>query len=195
MQQSLLSFYDQLSNPISFFLRVDGKSVSYFKAAAALSENYGIDYIAKTDSDSIFNLDFYFKFVEGELPPTPYNRRMYGGPSWGNYVKSSIYAAGQYYFLSSDLAHYVSNMMTHEQRKSLMDKRPTEDMDMGSFVFSHPRPIKFVNLSPFMFWYHPLKSEEQWFRFWEKKIDNLPSRGSVLPYYHLCPTWHKQHFY
>ena len=97
--------------------------------------------------------------------------------------------------MSSDLAHYVGTIMTHEQRQTLTDKRPTEDMDMGSFVFSHPRPIKFVNLSPFMFWFHPLKTEEQWTRFWETKIDTLVMRGKVLPYHHLCPVWQQQGYF
>ena len=172
-----------------------GKSVSYFKAGAHLSKRYGIDYVAKTDSDSIFNMDYYNKFVEGELPPAPYNRRMYGGPSWGNYVKSSIYAAGQYYLMSSDLAHYVSNMLSHEERMALTDKRPTEDMDMGSFVFSHPRPIKFINLSTYRFFLHPLKSAEDWNKFWVERIDEFPIRGGVLPFWNLCPHWGEQGYF
>ena len=73
----------------------DGKSLTFFKATAALRETYGIDYISKTDSDSLFSMKHYFTFTESELAPAPYNRRMYGGPSWGNFVKSSVYAAGQ----------------------------------------------------------------------------------------------------
>jgi len=173
----------------------NGKSLTYFKATAALRETYGIDYISKTDSDSIFSMEHYFTFTEGELAPAPYNRRMYGGPSWGNFVKSSVYAAGQYYFMSSDLAHYVSNIMTHEQRLELTDQRPTEDMDMGTFVFSHPRPIKFVNLSPYTFWLHPLKTEEEWMNFWENDMNRLPQRAPVLPYFHLCPAWKTKQFF
>ena len=121
---------------------------------------------------------------------------MYGGSSWGNYHKSSIYAAGQYNFLSIDLAHYISNMMTHEQRMSLTDKRPSEDMDIGAFVFSHPNPIKFVTITPpYKFWYHPLKTAESWNEFWEERIDELPKRGDHLPFNFLCPRWAEKNYF
>ena len=127
----------------------NGKSVSYFKYASSLTNLYGIDYIGKTDSDSLFEMKFFYELLEAELPPKPYNRRMYGGPAWGNFDTSGVYAAGQFYFMSADLADYVSNVLTPEQRKKMTSSKPTEDMDMGTFVYSHPRPIKFVNLSPY----------------------------------------------
>lgn len=167
----------------------NGKSVTYFKFGQSIAEQAAIDYIGKTDSDSLIDMPTYLNFVSNDLPPKPYNRRTYGGPTWGNHEKSAIYAAGQFYFMSADLAEYVSVIMSHENRKELTSKRPTEDMDMGAFVFSHPRPIKFISLSQYMFWAHPRKTEEEWMTDYEEGMTIYPLRGTVLPFWHLCPRW------
>jgi len=166
----------------------DGKSTTYMKFGASIADEYGIDYIAKTDDDTLISDKLLFQFIEDDLPPTPYNRRIYGGASWASYGKSIIYAAGQFYFLSSDLANYVANGLTVEKRKEMMHLRPTEDGDMGTFVFSHPKPVKFLSLSTYQFWMHPMKSEADFVKGW-KDVGNLPYRGNILPFSHMCPAW------
>ena len=127
----------------------NGKSVSYFKYASSLAKRYDIDYIGKCDSDTLIHMKMFYKVIEDELPPRPYNVRMYGGSSWGNYDTNGIYAAGAFYFLSYDLAHYVSKTLTHQERMKLTSKHPTEDLDMGTFVFSHYNAVKFINYSTY----------------------------------------------
>lgn len=173
----------------------DGKSVSYFKYASSLSDEFGIDYMAKTDSDTLISSELFQKFIEAELPPKPFNRRIYGGQSMANYDRNSIYAAGEFYFMSSDLANYVSNVLTAGQREKFTAGgkvtafRPIEDVDMGTFVFSHPRPVKFISLTPHQFWVHGLKTESDWMDWWNNNMWKLPRSHSVLPFGHFCKNW------
>jgi len=92
----------------------NGKSVTYFKFGQSISDQFQIDYIGKTDSDSLIDMPTYLNFLMADLPPLPYNRRVYGGASWGNDKLSSFYAAGQFYFMSTDLAKYVSVTMSQK---------------------------------------------------------------------------------
>jgi len=170
----------------------NGKSVSFFKYAASLAGEYGIHYISKIDSDTLLSVNKLLDLIDFDLPPSPHNKRMYGGYSWGNLAGNSVYAAGQFYFMSLDLAHYIGFSLDAEQRKFLTDRRrPTEDLDIGSFVFSHPKPIKFIDLNPFQFWYHPVKVEEEWMNKWRLGVDNISFHAEVLPFWHMCPHWKK----
>jgi len=165
----------------------DGKSVTYFKFGQSIATQFGIDYIGKTNSDSLIDMNLYLDFLMNDLAPAPYNRRTYGGSTWTNNDKSSIYAAGQFYFMSADLAEYISVIMSHERRMELTNTRPYEDMDVGAFVFSHPRPIKFISLSQYTFWAHHLKSEEEWMTDYEEGMTKYPLRSqSVIPVQSIC---------
>lgn len=169
----------------------DGKSPTYLKFGADLSKSLNIDYIAKIDDDSVLAVNVVLELLDKELPPAPYNRRHYGGASWASLSKSLMYAAGQFYFMSSDLANYVGNSLSGEQRLSLMHSRHTEDADIGAFVFSHPQPVKFINLMTYAFWHHPRKDVKSFKESWEKDMAQFPrlnKRGNLL-LSHFCPTW------
>jgi len=169
----------------------EGKSPSFLKWGASIATDYHIDYFAKIDDDTVMAPLLLFQFLQDDLPPVPYNRRFYGGAGWASHARAFVYAAGQFYFVSSDLANYIGFQQTPEERRKLMHSRHTEDGDMGSFVFSHPRPVKFVNLSHYKFWHHPGKTEDKFRRLWENNIGALPTRGELMPYWHLCPAWAK----
>lgn len=131
--------------------------------------------------------DYVKSIVLNDLAPAPYNRRTYGGRTWTDYDKSSIYAAGQFYFMSADLAEYISVIMSHERRMELTNIRPYEDMDVGAFVFSHPRPIKIISLNQYTFWAHPLKSEEEWMAGYVEGMNEYPLQSqSVMPVQSIC---------
>lgn len=167
----------------------DGKSTTYMKLGASLSDEYGFDYIAKIDDDSVLAISLLLELMEDDLPPMPYNLRTYGGGIWGSYAHSHIYAPGQFYFMSADLANYVSNEITAEDRLQKMHWRHTEDADMGSFVFSHERPIKYINLNTQRFWFHPMKNEIDFRKHWESASWRLPAYGTVFPFGPLCRSW------
>ena len=169
----------------------DGKSPSYFKFGADVARKYHIDYITKLDDDTLISPDSLMNFIEDELPPAPYNRRIYGGRSWSTRSGAVFYGAGQFYFMSSDLAHYVGNVLSAEDRKSLSHSKKTEDADMGRFVFSHPQPIKFMDLVMYKFWIHDsaTKIEEDFRTKWKDHgMDNFLARERV-PWSFYCSNW------
>ena len=112
-----------------------------------------------------------FQFLQDDLPPAPYHTRHYGGVGY-----NFVYGVGEFYFVSSDLANYIGFQQTPEERLQLtMHSHHTEDADMGSFVFSHPRTVKFVNLSRYKFWHHPAKDEDKFRGLWGNRIGALPN--------------------
>jgi hypothetical protein len=156
----------------------DGKSSSFFKFGADIADKYNIDYITKLDDDTLVSTELLMNFIAYELPPAPYNRRIFGGRSWFSNEGNVYYGAGQFYFMSSDLAYYVGNKLSAEDRRMLSHSRKTEDADMGKFVFSNDRPIKFIDLVRHKFWMHGgTKSEEDFRSKWENNMSRLPSEG------------------
>jgi len=83
-------------------------------------------YIAKTDDDSVILAELVLldDFMYHDLPPHPYNVRIYGGDVWS--TKDHMYRAGQFYFMSSDLPRYVGITLSAMDRRDLMMKKPRE---------------------------------------------------------------------
>ena len=117
-----------------------GKSATFFKAIVEIAKKYNIDYIAKTDDDTVHNKDLIQDWINEDLPPAPYNRRIFGGEVRISWRKEVIYGGGEFYFMSTDLADYVGNELTADERRQ--QSVFIEDLDMGTFVHSHPRPVK-----------------------------------------------------
>jgi hypothetical protein len=168
----------------------DGKSATYFKFGASIGIQHSIDYIVKLDDDTLLSPELLLQFIEDDLPPAPLNRRIYGGRGWMTRSKSILYGAGQFYFMSTDLAHYVGNVLTAADRKAMTHNRKTEDADMGVFVFSHPRPIKFINMAKGQIWRHQeMKKEEAFRKAWKTRMRVLPLFSKALPWNHFCIAW------
>ena len=157
-----------------------GKSETWFYYASTIMRRYNMDYTMKIDTDSMIYLDRYFKFAHHSLPPKPYNKRIIAGApvdkAWWKlssdkvekqepYFKSQysslhLYAAGQMYILSSDLAKGVAHVADTEDPHY---KAGHEDHDVSTMAFlalkeEVDKPIKFIML-PYSdpFWNHPLK--------------------------------------
>jgi hypothetical protein len=161
----------------------DGKSPTYLKFAANFADRYDIDYVVKMDDDSVIGHNALFDWIDSELPPTPYNRRIYGGASRPSHVKNAVYAAGEFYFMSADLADYVGNELTAADRLNMMHpKRHIEDLDMGTFIFSNPRPVKFVGMDEI--WSHPFKTEINY-----RKEFASATKTKLIPEKHLVVNW------
>lgn len=164
----------------------DGKSPSFLKWAANLATEYGIDYIGKLDDDSFLQPKLLFRLLEEDLPPAPYNTRIYGGATRLSRTQAHMYAAGEFYFVSNDLAQYVGNELTAEDREVLRMKHHIEDLDMGTFIYSHPRPIKYFNLAGYKIYAHPLKSEKKFRDYWKNHIGELPRYGHKVSWMNFC---------
>jgi hypothetical protein len=106
-----------------------GKSQTWFKYAAHILETYDIDYVAKSDTDTVLFLDKLLDFMDDNLPPAPYNRNILAGSVvdkywwWEKQLMTSeklwderyfikkfghiihLYVEGQIYIMSRDLAN------------------------------------------------------------------------------------------
>ena len=164
----------------------DGKSPTYLKFGANIANQYGIDYIAKTDDDSVIGINALFNWIDSDLPPSPYNRRIYGGAPRLSRVKNTLYSAGEFYFMSADLADYVGNVLTAGDRLSLMNSRPIEDLDMGTFVFSNPHPIKMFNMHQRKVWMHPMKTEVAFRKMFLKSSDLPIVHPAIINWGNSC---------
>lgn len=162
----------------------DGKSTTYMKFASTLAEEYGIDYVGKMDDDAILDPGLLMEFVNDELLPAPFNKRIYAGSVRLSVTKNHLYAAGEFYILSSDLAKWVGHEMHINARNEIMIH--VEDLDMGSYVHSHPRPIKYINLNNFSPYFHPLKEEKDYLDFWDRHMNFLPPPATKLSWMHMC---------
>ena len=159
-----------------------GKSPTYIKFAASLAAEYELDYVAKIDDDSLLGVDAFMSFINENLPPSPYNRRIYGGRMIMTtlYPFSGFYPMGQFYIMSSDLALYVGVELSASKRREMAFE--IEDLDMAVYIYSHPYPIKLVDPSNRIFWIHPLKKEEE-FLYQLKSLPRALPVSNVLESY------------
>jgi len=158
---------------------------SYFKWVTALiaDEQLSVDYIAKVDSDTILFPPRWFHFVESDLLPAPYNRRIYGGilldrlkcgglRKWHcRQMVNMNYMSGQMYFISPDVAEFiVSEGYGKEVRQR--NQYFTEDLTIGNFVHSYPHgPIHQVVITEkYRLWEHggDLKDPTKFLGRWDE---------------------------
>ena len=184
-----------------------GKSPTWFRYATLIRKEYDlpIDYIIKTDSDTLFSPSMFFKWVEEQeveyffpvanftdvdttdhdvgqsdqsnleidnatsnnnkssfrreriFGGSPFDRKMCGWPSHEHCENftAPVYMGGAFYFLSSDLADYISSDRCPRKKIFI----PHEDVTNGNYVFSHPDLITtFENPKGYVrMWRHPLK--------------------------------------
>jgi hypothetical protein len=156
----------------------DGKTESWFAYAA--EELQGIDYVAKADSDSLISIPQLLSHINGFLPPSDLHPKIYGGylneyEACGgagelcDKLRGKVYMSGQFYFLSIDLARYISSQKVREQP---FITTHNEDSDLGFRVLSYPEPISLFTCNGAKFWVHPLKSENEWTDEYRKMADD-----------------------
>ncbi len=122
-----------------------GKSPTFLKYIASIAKASGLDFVAKIDDDTVMAMPLLLEFINDDLPPAPYNRRIYGGSFAPSRKRQHVYAQGQFYFMSVDLAEYVGSSMSAAEREKHSEF--IEDLDMGTFVQSLGRPTKIIDLS------------------------------------------------
>jgi Galactosyltransferase len=150
----------------------EGKTPSFFKyATTVVDEHVYFDYIAKTDSDTLIFPDRILNDSVNKLPVFPNNVLVYGGyrpvARKDDQMKGPLYWQGSFYFLSVDLARYITSAACDRQSLTLW----SEDKSMGNFVHSHSQPIHRIRLNltrkPID---HPLKGRQKFLRRWQESL-------------------------
>jgi hypothetical protein len=150
----------------------EGKSQTWFKYAISSTVNpYNFDYIAKTDTDTVIFPELFLDKVVNKLPRLfPHNVRVYGGDA---VIKDSVeellvgpaYMAGRLYWMSPDLARYITSDDCPRNKLTLF----SEDKSIGNFVHSHPLPIRRVRVDKSTF-RHPAKRPEAFLAHWKNHL-------------------------
>jgi hypothetical protein len=181
----------------------DGKSQTWLYYGAQLAQQYDLDYVIKCDSDTVLSLHDFFRFAYVNLPPAPYNSNMLVGIPWSKsdwgssdrtdeterhfrdyYNGVHIYAAGQLYILSTDLARAVG-----DEARSLQGKcsycSPHEDHDVSTMAYHSKRPVKFMMMGYHqIYWQHWVKHDDSGYdRIWERekaRMQGLSFEGQIL---------------
>ena len=152
-----------------------GKTPTWFDYA---SQRTDIDYIAKADSDSLISLPSLLSYMERDLPPGSQKPKIYGGhlneydecggaTGLCDKVRGKVYMSGQFYWLSAELARYVSAPAT---RAKAFLQTNNEDFDIGIKVLSYPEPIQLMACNGAQFWIHPLKTDEEWSETFHSRV-------------------------
>jgi hypothetical protein len=144
-----------------------GKTPTWFHYASQLTQ---FDYIAKADSDALISIPSLLSYIDRDLPPGNQQAKIYGG-HLNEYdecggagplcdkLRGKVYMSGQFYWLSAELATYVSKPSTRAQQ---FIQTNNEDFDIGFKVLSYPEPIQLMACNGAQFWIHPLKTDEEW---------------------------------
>lgn len=169
-----------------------GKSPTFLKYIASIAKASGLDFVAKIDDDTVMAMPLLLEFINDDLPPAPYNHGIYGGFFVPSKKRQQIYAQGQFYFMSVDLAEYVGSSMSAAEREKHSEF--IEDLDMGTFVQSLGRPTKIIDLSSSVFWLHPRKQEHEFLHTIEHQVETLPQVHSKILYSFYCPGWGNPNF-
>jgi len=161
-----------------------GKSSAYLKWAASIGASLQIDFIAKAASSTLVDMALLMDFIDLDLPPTPYNRRSYGGSPWGFYWEGGYYATTPFYFMSIDIATFAGDKK--------IDWEKEEAHDIGRMIFKHPKPIKFINVNPRIFWFEELDTDEAWYQHWNEHMNELPRVKVNMENEKICQEFKEQ---
>jgi hypothetical protein len=144
-----------------------GKTPTWFDYASKQTQ---FDYIAKADSDALISIPSLLSYIDRDLPPGNQQSKIYGG-HLNEYdecggagplcdkLRGKVYMSGQFYWLSAELARYVSKPSTKAQQ---FIQTNNEDFDIGFKVLSYPEPVQLMTCNGAQFWIHPLKTDEEW---------------------------------
>lgn len=171
-----------------------GKSRTWFKYAASLmKQGHQIDYVAKVHEDTLIGPHFLTDLIRNDLPPAPFNKGTYGGRPWANLKNTIMFATKAFYFMSSDLALYISHQISYQDTVKSLDYGKDvpgsnrEEQDIATLVFSNGKPNNWMTMEKYHFWRYPVTEEDQWRREWDQGVSLTPE-PHVLPFHAICPA-------
>jgi hypothetical protein len=182
----------------------DGKSQTWLYYAAKVAKELQIDYVGKTDADSLPYLDKYFEWSASELPRSPYNSRVIAGSFFENrrwpvmankrlskqqrekidsffetFGEFFQYPLGQCYLMSIDLAEGVGDVARSKASRRFLEGVEDHDVSMMAFTAAGNKTVALKNI-PFasQFWRHRVKRKRdvrRWDAIWQDEINRLKS--------------------
>ena len=179
----------------------DGKSETWLNfASQVVEETEGIDYIAKTDGDTLLHVDKFVQYLDAFLPPSPYNSHVMMGKAavrhlWehkqkrkamslmkhhydrgSGYGHLQLYFQGQFYGMSPNVANEIVQEAKLDRVQQY--KQGYEDSDISAMANNLPHSLKFLFIKPpDMFWRHPVKftqeGKTEFFVAWREEFRRL----------------------
>lgn len=176
----------------------DGKSQSWLAYAGCLMKEYGIDYVVKTDTDSVPLLDKYFQYANHNLPPAT-NVSLLAGhfipkETWRDYsarkerkfrrnYSAHIYAEGQWYLLSKQLAASTVAYASTEKDMSYLEYVEDHDISTQAFLSSPSIHLNSIGVNN-KHWIHPVKQRKRaiFRNTWERELKRTAEIFNYRPY-------------
>lgn len=170
-----------------------GKSPTWFKYGSTVwKERPRFDYIVKTDSDALLYPYAFFDMVQRHhLQPYPNNPLVYGGSPFDKYMcgfpehdhcvhlQTPTYMGGAFYFLSIDLADYITGPDCPRSQLFF----PHEDMTTGNYVYSHPQRDNITWVGEpngyLQIWRHAVKNPNRLVYWYTQYLLELGKNGIV----------------
>jgi Galactosyltransferase len=157
----------------------NGKTPSWFNYASEIMKG-DIDYVAKSDRDTLISVPALFQFVDTHLPSQSQhgNPRIYGGKvadiincggprfSHCRKIEGKFFMLGQFYFVSHDIV-----MMKQLWMKSNYSA-PHEDLDFALRIWHGYSLFHAIILDSENFWIHGLKNSGRYRRMFAKIRSN-----------------------
>jgi hypothetical protein len=141
---------------------IEGMSATWFHYASLLLKEHPslrLDFVSKVDSDTVIFPNRIVDFVLEEDQKERshlllYNKtRIYAGVAYSGelcdhcdkHLVGKSFMSGVWYFVSMDLARWITSQLSSEKRRALSAKG--KDMSFATFVYSHPLSIQSLSLS------------------------------------------------
>ena len=187
-----------------------GKSPTWFRYVVDVLDRHpewndehgnSFEYIWKSDTDNLLYTPEFFRYIDRKLPrkknSTDDKVLVYGGRPLDyegcggdthdhcSQLVGPNFMAGGGYFLSIDLARFVTNSSAFDHYAV---KLPHEDMTTGNFVYSYPNATSEIKLvteqrHKGVIRKHPVKGNKKWKKWWKLMLKQEQNK-LLKKYYH-----------
>ena len=193
----------------------DGKSETWLNYASQVVEEIGgIDYIAKTDGDTMLYIDKFVRYLDAFLPPFPFNSNFMMGKAARKYLwkykekkgaiqslkhhsdggselgRLQLYFQGQFYGMSPNVAAEIVQEAQFERVKAY--RNGYEDADISTMAANLPHSLNYLFIkSPDLFWEHPVKlnslGQQGFEKVWKDEFARLAIACNTT---HMIGKWY-----
>ena len=193
------------SDPNTTYLNIienmnEGKSQTWFKyASSQIPDDLRIDLVAKVDTDCLLYPTILLSEIERlceEMKLSYPLHSSYGGSRQQGNDRS--YMQGGFYFLSQDVAQYITSDQCDRERiieeyKPMYKDERAEDVEISRFVLSYPRHVHELEIPRHKAYFHAkkLKDAEHFKDYWKWYMATIVANDRIakvqISYNSLCP--------